>query len=164
RLHEARGQAEEIVKRARQTADAHEQEARERAQQITAEGSARAAREIEEATRRALRELREGVAELTVLAAEKATRKTLDEADRRRGLRPAAAGVPFLALLLHAGEEGRADARAGGRGPGADALPGPAGRKAPHAGPVPHPLRVREPVRAGRTPPAGRDHERRGAR
>jgi F-type H+-transporting ATPase subunit b len=84
RLHEARGQAEEIVKRARQTAEAHEQEARERAREIAAEGSARAAREIEEATRRALRELRSEVAELTVLAAEKVTRKALDEADQRR--------------------------------------------------------------------------------
>jgi F-type H+-transporting ATPase subunit b len=84
RLHEARGQAEEIVKRARQTAEAHEQEARERARAIAAEGSARAAREIEEATRRALRELRSEVAELTVLAAEKVTRKALDEGDQRR--------------------------------------------------------------------------------
>jgi F-type H+-transporting ATPase subunit b len=84
RLHEARGQADEIVKRARQSADAHEQEARERAGEIAAEGSARAAREIEEATRRALRELRQEVAELTVLAAEKVTRKALDEADQRR--------------------------------------------------------------------------------
>jgi F-type H+-transporting ATPase subunit b len=98
RLHEARGQAEEIVKRARQTADSHEQEARERAQQIATEGSARAAREIEEATRRALRELRDEVAELTVLAAEKVTRKTLDEADQRRLVEEALSELDFSAV------------------------------------------------------------------
>jgi F-type H+-transporting ATPase subunit b len=112
RLHEARGQAEEIVKRARQTAEAHEQEARERAREIAAEGSARAAREIEEATRRALRELRSEVAELTVLAAEKVTRKSLDEADQRRLVDEALRELDFAAVAggngAGAGEPGQA--------------------------------------------------------
>jgi F-type H+-transporting ATPase subunit b len=98
RLHEARGQAEEIVVRARQTAQAHEREAREQAQRITADGTARAAREIEEATRRALQELRNEVAELTVLAAEKVTRKALDEADQRRLVEEALGDLDFSAL------------------------------------------------------------------
>jgi F-type H+-transporting ATPase subunit b len=98
RLHEARGQADEIVRRARQTAEGHENEARERAQQITAEGTARAAREIDEATRRALRELREEVAQLTVLAAEKVTRKVLDEADQRRLVDEALRDLDFSAV------------------------------------------------------------------
>jgi len=98
RLHEARGQAEDIVTRARQTAHAHEQEAREQAQRISAEGSARAAREIEEATRRALQELRNEVAQLTVLAAEKVTRKALDEADQRRLVEEALQELDFSSL------------------------------------------------------------------
>jgi F-type H+-transporting ATPase subunit b len=98
RLHEARGQAEEIVVRARQTAQAHERESREQAQQIASEGAARAAREIEEATRRALQELRGEVAQLTVLAAEKVTRKALDEADQRRLVDEALHELDFSAL------------------------------------------------------------------
>jgi F-type H+-transporting ATPase subunit b len=98
RLHEARGQAEDIVGRARQTAQAHEREARERAQKIATEGSARAAREIEEATRRALQELRGEVAQLTVLAAEKVTRKALDEADQRRLVEEALQELDFSTL------------------------------------------------------------------
>jgi F-type H+-transporting ATPase subunit b len=98
RLHEARGQAEEIVGRARQTAQAHERDAKEQAQQIASEGAARAAREIEEATRRALQELRNEVAQLSVLAAEKVTRKALDEADQRRLVEEALQELDFSAL------------------------------------------------------------------
>jgi F-type H+-transporting ATPase subunit b len=106
RLHEARGQAEEIVKRARQTADAHESEANERAREIAIEGSERAAREIEEATRRALRELRAEVAELTVLAAEKVTRKALDDADQRRLVDEALGELDFSAVAGGNGSSG----------------------------------------------------------
>lgn len=98
RLHEAREQSEDIVKRARQTAQAHEQEAREQARTITAEGTARAAREIEEATRRALQELRDEVAQLTVMAAEKVTRKSLDAADQSRLIEEALGELDFAAL------------------------------------------------------------------
>jgi F-type H+-transporting ATPase subunit b len=98
RLHEARGQAEEIVQRARQTAQGHEREAREQAQRITSEGAARAAREIEDATHRALQELRSEVAQLTVLAAEKVTRKALDEADQRRLVEEALKELDFSTL------------------------------------------------------------------
>ncbi|MDE3069313.1 MAG: F0F1 ATP synthase subunit B [Acidobacteriota bacterium] len=98
RLSEARGQAEEIVKRARQSSEAHEQKARENAKQIAADGAARAAREIEEATRRALHELREEVAELTVQAAEKVTRKALDDADQRRLVDEALKELDFSAV------------------------------------------------------------------
>lgn len=98
RLQEARGQAEDIVGRARQTAQAHEREAREQAQKIASEGSARAAREIEDATRRALQELRAEVAQLSVLAAEKVTRKALDEADQRRLVEEALQEMDFSTL------------------------------------------------------------------
>ena len=93
RLKEAREQAEEIVQRARQTAETHEREAKERGQEVLAEAAKRAEREIEAATSRALDEIRGEVADLTVLAAEKVTRKTLDRgrpaAPRRGGARRA---------------------------------------------------------------------------
>jgi F-type H+-transporting ATPase subunit b len=84
RLKEARAQSEEIVQRARQTADSHEHEARERAQEIIAEGAKKAEREIDAATKRALDDIRREVADLTIMATEKVVRKTLNDADQRR--------------------------------------------------------------------------------
>jgi len=84
RLKEARAQSEEIVARARQTADSHEHEARERAQEILAEAAKKAERDIDAATKRALDDIRREVADLTIMATEKVVRKTLDEADQRR--------------------------------------------------------------------------------
>jgi F-type H+-transporting ATPase subunit b len=84
RLKEARAQSEEILQRARQTAEAHEHEARERVPEILAEASKRAEREIDAATKRALDDIRREVADLTIMATEKVVRKTLDNADQRR--------------------------------------------------------------------------------
>lgn len=84
RLKEARTQSEEIVGRARQTAEVHEHEARERGQEIIAEATKRAERDIEAATKRALDDIRREVADLTIMATEKVVRKTLNDADQRR--------------------------------------------------------------------------------
>jgi F-type H+-transporting ATPase subunit b len=84
RLKEARAQSEEIVGRARQTAEVHEHEARERGQEILAEAAKRAERDIEAATKRALDDIRREVADLTIMATEKVVRKTLNDADQRR--------------------------------------------------------------------------------
>ena len=84
RLEEARGQAQEIVQRARQSAETHEHEARERGKEIVAEAAKRAERDIEVATKRALDDIRREVADLTIMATEKVTRKSLDDADQRR--------------------------------------------------------------------------------
>jgi F-type H+-transporting ATPase subunit b len=84
RLKEARAQAEEIVGRARQTAEVHEHEARERSQEILAEAAKRAERDIDAATQRALDDIRREVADLTIMATEKVVRKTLNDADQRR--------------------------------------------------------------------------------
>jgi len=98
RLKEARSQADEIVQRARQAAEAHEHEARDRGQEILSEASERAQREIELATKRALDDIRSEVADLTILAAEKVTRKTLTEADQRRLVEQALGELDFSAL------------------------------------------------------------------
>ena len=84
RLKEARAQSEEIVQRARQTAESHEHESRDRGQEILAEAAKRAERDIDAATKRALDDIRREVADLTIMAAEKVTRKTLNDADQRR--------------------------------------------------------------------------------
>jgi F-type H+-transporting ATPase subunit b len=84
RLKEARAQSDEILQRARQTAEAHEHEARDQGKEILAEAAKRAEREIEAATKRALDDIRREVADLTILATEKVTRKTLDADDQRR--------------------------------------------------------------------------------
>jgi len=98
RLKEARGQADEIVQSARQAAEAHGREAREHGRELTAEAAKRAERDIEAATRRALQELRQEVADLTVMATEKVTRKSLDSADQRRLVEEALGELDFSAL------------------------------------------------------------------
>ncbi len=98
RLQEARHQSDEILGRARQTAEAHEREAHERAREIAAEAARRAERDIDAATKRALQELRKEVADLTILATEKVTRKTLDESDQRRLVDEALGEIDFSTL------------------------------------------------------------------
>jgi F-type H+-transporting ATPase subunit b len=98
RLHEARAQADEIVQHARATAEGHEREARDQAREIAAEASARAERDIEAATQRALQELRKEVADLTVMATEKVTRKALDSADQKRLVEEALSELDFSGL------------------------------------------------------------------
>jgi F-type H+-transporting ATPase subunit b len=98
RLHEARAQSDEIVQRARQTAEAHEREVKEQSRAAAAEDMARAAREIEAATARALSELRNEVANLTVLATEKVTRKVLDSSDQKRLVEEALGELDFSGI------------------------------------------------------------------
>jgi F-type H+-transporting ATPase subunit b len=55
-------------------------------------------RDIEAETRRAIGEIRAEVADLTVTATEKVTRKSLDEADQRRLVEEALSELDFEAL------------------------------------------------------------------
>jgi F-type H+-transporting ATPase subunit b len=105
RLTEARAQADEIVQRARQAAQAHEREAKEQGHEIVAEAARKAQREIEAATRRALDDIRKEVADLTIAATEKVTRKALDEADQRRLVEEALAELDFSAISAGADED-----------------------------------------------------------
>ncbi len=104
RLAEARGQSDEIVQRARQAAETHERESKEHARELAVEASARAARDIEAATARALQELRKEVADLTVLATEKVTRKVLDSSDQRRLVEEALGELDFSGISSGASE------------------------------------------------------------
>jgi F-type H+-transporting ATPase subunit b len=98
RLKEARTQADEIVQRARQAAETHEQEAKGRGQEIVEEAAKRAERNIEAATQRALDDIRREVADLTILATEKVTRKTLTDADQRRLVEEALGELDFSGI------------------------------------------------------------------
>jgi F-type H+-transporting ATPase subunit b len=98
RLREAREQADEIVTRARQAAETHEGEAKERGQELIADAQRRAEREIDSASKRALDDIRREVADLTILATEKVTRKTLDDADQRRLVEQALAELDFSTI------------------------------------------------------------------
>jgi F-type H+-transporting ATPase subunit b len=98
RLTEARTQADEIIHRARQTAEAHEREAKEQGQELISEASERAQREIEAATKRALEDIRNEVVELTILATERVTRKTLGDPDQKRLVEEALAELDFSGI------------------------------------------------------------------
>jgi F-type H+-transporting ATPase subunit b len=102
RLKEARAQADEIVQRARQAAEAHEHEAKDRGQEMLADAAKRAERDIETATRRALEDIRREVADLTIMATEKVTRKTLSDSDQRRLVEEALSELDFSGLAAGA--------------------------------------------------------------
>ena len=98
RLREARAQADEIIARARKAAEVHGREASEAAHGRREELMEQARRDIEAETRRAIQEIRHEVADLTVMATEKVTRKTLDEDDQRRLVEDALGELDFSAL------------------------------------------------------------------
>src|ERR671932_514329 len=98
RLREARAQADEIVARARKAGEVHERETLEKARVQREELMAQTRRDIEAETRRAIQEIRAEVADLTVMATEKVTRKSLDEADQKRLVEQALAELDFSAL------------------------------------------------------------------
>jgi F-type H+-transporting ATPase subunit b len=98
RLREARTQSEEIVLRARKAAEEHERESLEEARKHREELLEQTRRDIEAETRRAIQEIRNEVADLTVLATEKVTRKALDEGDQRRLVEEALSELDFSAL------------------------------------------------------------------
>jgi F-type H+-transporting ATPase subunit b len=95
RLHEARVQAEEIVARARKAGENVEAESKVDAQRQREELMEQTKRDIAAETRRAIQEIRKEVADLTVLATEKVTRKTLTEDDQRRLVEEALGELDF---------------------------------------------------------------------
>jgi F-type H+-transporting ATPase subunit b len=103
RLTEARQQAEQIVQRARQTAEAQVREAHAEGEAKRGQLLAAAKRDIDAETRRSIDQIRREVADLTVLATEKVTRKTLTEEDQRRLVQDALSELDFAVL----GEGGR---------------------------------------------------------
>ena len=98
RLREARSQAEEIIARARKAGEVHERETVEEARAKREELLEQTRRDIEAETRRAIQEIRKEVADLTVLATERVTRKSLDPDDQKRLVEEALSEVDFSTL------------------------------------------------------------------
>ncbi len=104
RLAAAREQAEEILSRARKAGEAAEAAAISDAKAKREELLEQTKREIQAETRRAIQDIRNEVADLTILATEKVTRKTLTEEDQRVLIEEALSELDFSAL---AGERGQ---------------------------------------------------------
>ena len=98
RLAEARVQAEEIVERAQKNSERYDAEAREAPDKVIAERKEQAARDIEAEARRAIADIRSEVANLTIAATEKVTRKSLNTDDQRKLVEDALAELDFTSL------------------------------------------------------------------
>ena len=98
RLTAARHQADEIVARARKSGEQQEADAVNAGKQRREELVEQARKDIETETRRAIQEIRAEVADLTILATEKVTRKTLTDEDQRRLVEEAVAELDFATL------------------------------------------------------------------
>ena len=97
-IGQAKSESEEILTEARRLADAQ----RDRVKQETEEDRVRrleeTRRQIEQATAQALGQIRDEVGKLSLLAAEKITRKSLTDADQQRLIDEALAEIDFSAL------------------------------------------------------------------
>jgi F-type H+-transporting ATPase subunit b len=98
RLTAARHQADEIVARARKAGEQQEADFVDQGRHRREELLEQARKDIQAETRRAIQELRAEVADLTILATEKMTRKTLTDADQRRLVQEAVGELDFAAL------------------------------------------------------------------
>ena len=98
RLKEAREQADDIVARARKSADTTKSQAAEDGKAKREELVAAARRDIEAETRRSLERIRKEVADLTVLTTEKVTRKSLTPDDHKKLIDEALSELDFSEL------------------------------------------------------------------
>jgi F-type H+-transporting ATPase subunit b len=98
RLKEAREQADDITARARKASETAIAEATADGKTKREELVAAARRDIETETRRSLEQIRKEVADLTVIATEKVTRKSLTPDDHKRLVEDALDEVDFTAL------------------------------------------------------------------
>ena len=99
-----REEAEEILSRARKAGEAAEASALADAKAKKEELLEQTKREIQAETRRAIQDIRNEVADLTILATEKVTRKSLTDDDQRRLVEEALSELDFASL---SGEERR---------------------------------------------------------
>lgn len=104
RLKESRQQAEDILARARQAAEAREHESLEEAKARREQLLEQTRRDIEAETKRAISDIRREVADLTVMATERVTRKTLTEEDQRRLVQETLNELDFSALASSGSE------------------------------------------------------------
>ena len=94
----AQTDAEEILSEARRVADANERRMREELESDRQRRLEETRKQIEAETRRALEQIRVEVVDLSMLAASKVTRKSLDDADHRRLIEEAVGELDFSVL------------------------------------------------------------------
>jgi F-type H+-transporting ATPase subunit b len=97
-ISSAQGDAEEILSEARRVADANERRMREELEADRQRRLEETRKQIEAETRRALEQIRLEVVDLSLLAASKVTRKSLDGADHKRLIEEAVGELDFSAL------------------------------------------------------------------
>jgi F-type H+-transporting ATPase subunit b len=97
-IGQAKSEGEGILVEARKVADANQRRMREETEADRQRRLEDTRRQIEAETRRALEQIREEVAELSLVAAEKVTRKSLDDADHRRLIEEAVGELDFSVL------------------------------------------------------------------
>jgi F-type H+-transporting ATPase subunit b len=97
-IGQARSEAEEILSEAREVGKAMQQRVKEETETDRQRRLEETKRQIDAETRRALEVIRGEVAELTLVAAEKVTRKSLDDKDQRRLIDEAIGELDFSAL------------------------------------------------------------------
>jgi F-type H+-transporting ATPase subunit b len=94
----AQTDAEEILSEARRIADANERRMREELEEDRQRRLEDTRKQIEAETRRALEQIRLEVVDLSMLAATKVTRKSLDDADHKRLIEEAVGELDFSVL------------------------------------------------------------------
>jgi len=97
-IGQARGEAEEILSEARQVAKGMQERVKEETEADRQRRLEETKRQIEAETRRALEAIRSEVAELSLVAAEKVTRKSLDDSEQRRLIDEAIGELDFSVL------------------------------------------------------------------
>jgi len=100
----AQTDAEEILSEARHVADANERRMREELEEDRQRRLEDTRKQIEAETRRALEQIRLEVVDLSMLAATKVTRKSLDDADHKRLIEEAVGELDFS--VLEGGKDG----------------------------------------------------------
>jgi F-type H+-transporting ATPase subunit b len=97
----AKSDAEEILVEARRVGEATQRRMREETEADRQRRIEETRRQIEAETRRALDLIRSEVAELSLIAAEKVTRRSLDDADHKRLIEEAVGELDFSVLEAH---------------------------------------------------------------
>ena len=97
-IGKARGDAEEILTEARRVAESMRERVRDETEADRQRRLEETRREIEAETRRSLEQIRATVVDLTLVAAEKVTRKSLDADDQRRLIDEAIGELDFSVL------------------------------------------------------------------
>jgi F-type H+-transporting ATPase subunit b len=97
-ISSAQTDAEEILSEARRVGDANERRMREELEADRQRRLEETRKQIEAETRRALEQIRLEVVDLSLLAASKVTRKSLDDADHKRLIEEAVGELDFSVL------------------------------------------------------------------